>query len=361
MYTYLQNEAYYVDLYDLLTIQDCLRTEVIYQNKYNELYPKKRTKKEKVDLIKAMKLAHVLYLYTIKGEHYSNKSTTIRDWMNRDRLRDEKVTTATPPTPISCPSCFTHMEVNDKHLHTEGSNERVLFMFECKRCDKRKAVFDNGEEYKPRLHLCPKCSRELRASHIRKEGIVTSKFMCSKCKYVETEIIDFAKDEKEWAKQKQQDKKLLSEYRIIYCLSDQEGQEYIASKVRMKILQETITEEERKKSDPSYQKALKLKKLTIVELEKYLLKHLQKAQFSSLSFDKPEIEKHVIVPFTVRDNSSSRNKRESEYGLKKLMKKTLEQTNWRLMSDGVSYRLGYLSGRLKGYENEEDLINIIKQ
>ncbi len=29
------------------------------------------------------------------------------------------------------------------------------------------------------------------------------------------------------------------------------------------------------------------------------------------------------------------------------------------MSDGVRYRLGILSGRLKAYEKEEDLINIV--
>lgn len=30
------------------------------------------------------------------------------------------------------------------------------------------------------------------------------------------------------------------------------------------------------------------------------------------------------------------------------------------MSDGISQRLGILSGKLRGYENEEDLVKIIK-
>jgi len=38
-----------------------------------------------------------------------------------------------------------------------------------------------------------------------------------------------------------------------------------------------------------------------------------------------------------------------------LTKKTLADTNWRLMSDGASYKLGFLSGRLKGVEGEDDL------
>ncbi len=31
------------------------------------------------------------------------------------------------------------------------------------------------------------------------------------------------------------------------------------------------------------------------------------------------------------------------------------------MSDDPHYRLGYLSGRLKGYENEEDLMELVKK
>jgi len=37
----------------------------------------------------------------------------------------------------------------------------------------------------------------------------------------------------------------------------------------------------------------------------------------------------------------------------------LEETNWRLMGDGVCYRAGYLSGKLKCYEKEEDLLDIV--
>ena len=38
----------------------------------------------------------------------------------------------------------------------------------------------------------------------------------------------------------------------------------------------------------------------------------------------------------------------------------LMSTNWRLMSDGVAYRLGILTGRLRGYEREEDLLKLVK-
>jgi len=47
--------------------------------------------------------------------------------------------------------------------------------------------------------------------------------------------------------------------------------------------------------------------------------------------------------------------------LQKLIDKALIDTNWRLMSDGVSYRLGYLSGRLRACESEEDLKKLVEQ
>lgn len=43
------------------------------------------------------------------------------------------------------------------------------------------------------------------------------------------------------------------------------------------------------------------------------------------------------------------------------MNRTLESTNWRLASDGISYRLGYLNGRLHAYENEEDLKKLVEK
>lgn len=77
-------------------------------------------------------------------------------------------------------------------------------------------------------------------------------------------------------------------------------------------------------------------------------------------FDKPELEKFVIVPFNVKDFGIKRKEYDSRTQLKKLIIKTIEGTYWKLMSEGITYRLGYLSGKLKGYEREDDLIEEIK-
>lgn len=90
-----------------------------------------------------------------------------------------------------------------------------------------------------------------------------------------------------------------------------------------------------------------------------LAKILEKNGYVKLVFDKPEISQFVIIPFTVQDDNPKRKDRESELELRKIINKTLEKTNWRPMSEGMTYRLGYLYGRLKGYEKEDDLIKLI--
>jgi len=47
--------------------------------------------------------------------------------------------------------------------------------------------------------------------------------------------------------------------------------------------------------------------------------------------------------------------------LKKLVVKALKGTNWRLTTDEISYRIGYLTGRLHAYEREEDLKRLVMQ
>jgi len=65
---------------------------------------------------------------------------------------------------------------------------------------------------------------------------------------------------------------------------------------------------------------------------------------------KPEFEREVVVNFTAQDTDSSRKEYNSRKNLEKLIQKSLANTNWKLMSDGVTYRLGFLNGRLKGLE-----------
>ena len=102
-----------------------------------------------------------------------------------------------------------------------------------------------------------------------------------------------------------------------------------------------------------------IKKLTISDLQKFLDPIIERAGYAKLEFEKPDLQKDVILGFGLQDAKSGRSDRESAYELKKLLKKSLEGTNWRLMSEGVSYRLGFLTGRLRGAEGEEDFKKLI--
>jgi len=60
----------------------------------------------------------------------------------------------------------------------------------------------------------------------------------------------------------------------------------------------------------------------------------------------------VVVAFSAQDSKSEREEYASRSNLKKLITSALEGTNWHLMSEGVTYRMGFLSGRLKGQGKE---------
>lgn len=68
----------------------------------------------------------------------------------------------------------------------------------------------------------------------------------------------------------------------------------------------------------------------------------------------------MIIEFTVQDGRVERGEYDSRKELKRAIDSALLNTNWKLMSEGVGYRLGILSGRLKGLEREEDLIKLIE-
>jgi len=118
---------------------------------------------------------------------------------------------------------------------------------------------------------------------------------------------------------------------------------------------------EKEKNKGFYDKLAKIKKLPIAKLKKLLILKLEKEGYIKIEFSKPEMDRDVIIEFIVQDNNENREEYDSRSQLKKFLKQTLEETNWRLMSEGIYYRLGILTGRLRGYENEEDLLKLVRK
>lgn len=359
---YLNDEQYYVDLYDLFTIKACLEVVHFWQ----DLYKKKDTDEElkKIPSEEIEKeFNHYLNrgLMFKKGEEYRSKASTISNWLERDHIRQDKIDNTPAPSNITCPKCSSIMLTeNFKHLEDwpEDKPMRVLFIFECPKCKKRLGLYENGEEHISKPNLCPKCRKEIKTTYKEKDNISTTTEKCTSCKYKNIEIEDWTKHQLERDAEKMKDKELLEKYRSEFCLSDKEGKEYIELVEAMEVANIVHDEEMQKYDNPIYARSLQLKKTSITDLEKMLITTLEKAKYAKLSFEKPEIGQFVIVPFTVQDLDSSRRDRASVSELEKLFKKALEDKNWRLLSNSVMYRLGYLEGRLKGYEREEDMLKL---
>lgn len=358
---YLQNKQYYIDSYDIHTIEECLK----YYWAIKDGFEKKRLSKEfkKYTKEEFNNQVHKAASYTVnavKGERYRHKAETISKWTESDRQMQEKYDN-TIPSVVHCTECFSETTIFSKTLHDAyGKNARMLFMYECTKCKKRQALFEDGTKWNYQPPMCPKCNTPLKSKSTYKNEVDTTVNTCPKCKYTQKEIYDFKKSRIEREQKEARDKKLLIDYRNDFCYSDKDGQEAVQSLDNLVRAVDDWKEREKKVADPVYQKAMKLKKLTIIEVEKLITKAAEKEKYVKLMLDKLEIGKQVIVGFTIQDEDPKRREYDSKNILQKLIKKALEKTNWRLTSEGVNYRLGYLTGRLKGLENEDDLIDIYK-
>ena len=187
------------------------------------------------------------------------------------------------------------------------------------------------------------------------ETVFITHYKCLSCGYAKTDEL------KRTANQREKPDPDFEADRAKFCLSKEEGEKWRGELVGLEQMGRLVDKfKEMDKNKDLYDKVAKIKKLTIIELEKLLAPALEKENYIHLQLANPEIDRNVVVPFTVQDLKTGRESRASEYDLKRIIKKILNDTNWRLMTDGVSYRLGVLTGRLKGYESEEDLLKLVK-
>jgi hypothetical protein len=314
--SYLKPKQEYIDSYDRLTVDYCREKEKEFEDirkTKNKKVPEKDTEKYLDVLNKFLALG----MYCIIGDKYEQKEKTIKEWMERDRKKDEKLENAEPPLGIRCLVCGSEMDPNFRDLF--GSEERVIFMYDCPKGCHRRAFYVGGEEYIPK-HL---------------DG-----------------DIDLSIPEKE------PDPDFLRD-RERFCLTEEKGREHITAKESIEKATEHMRMLDEKEKN---QEALsKIEKLTVSELEKFLIPKLGRHGYMNLKFGAPDLGKIVSIPFTVNDTNSQRGEGESSYDLKRIIHKALKDVNWRLMSEGISYRVGILSGRLRAYEKDEDLLNLIKK
>lgn len=355
----LKAKQYYIDLYDRHTIEECRR---ILSQSVNMEDIKKEVGERKLDEKEALRVlnaAHNLHIYFCTGDRYTKKEETIQKWMKEDEASDNFFDQATAPEDITCLTCGRLMFVSSKHLNQgyKDKPDSVLFFFDCPlEHFPRRAFYNTGEEFRHKNSICPKCKSEVEEKDKKSKNKIVTLISCPNCDYKDKREFDLSQKEKVPEVDPNYEKD-----RARFCLSAKEGQEYLSSLENMKQMSKLMDDiKERDENKDSYDKVAKLKKLKIVELEELLVPILEKAGYIKLHFKEPEITKDVIVPFVVYEQRSDREDRASTYELERLLRKALKETNWRLMSDGTTYRLGMLEGRLHGYDREEDLLKLVK-
>lgn len=325
-FQYLKSKQYYIDRYDIHTIEECLDWYWRMRKGMEKHREELKEKEPKTDFDKEVHKACSYLVNSIKGERYRHKNERINEWMEKDRKRQDFQDNTPVPKGIICQECGGKTEVLHRDLQEslDEKEMRLTFMFECLDCTKRQVKYEDGSDWDYEPPKCEKCSSKLETKY-----------------------------------KKDKEKALLAEYREEFCLNDENGPSYLESMDGIIALVKSWKEREKKEKDPKFKKAKNLKILKVNQLKELIAKKAQKEKYSDLQFGKPEMAKYVIVDFTISDDNDAREEYHSRKDLKKLIDSALAKTNWRLMSDGISYRLGILSGRLKAYEQEDDLMSIV--
>lgn len=358
---YLKDKQFYDDQYDLHTIEECLDW---YWNIRKKMEARRSDLKDMSDE-EFKKETHKALSYmvnAIKIERFRHRAERIGEWMERDRKAQDIYDNTEPPTGVRCAECGSKMKLSFREFsHVYEKDATILFMFDCTKKHKSQLLYPDGRQWQHEPPKCPKCGAALESTMKLKKDLMTTVYTCPSCAHTYTDTYDFAKTRKELKEKEKQGKALLAKYRSEFCYSEKDGQEAVQSADGIARIVKEMKEREKKEADPIFKKAMKLKKISIVEMEKLIVEAITPQKYIRFTLGQPVIGRFVEVPFTTQDTDSSRKEYDSQNGLKKLVIKTLEGTNWRLMSDGVRGRLGVLSGRLKGLEQEDDLISTIRE
>ncbi len=356
---YLKDKSYYDELYDRGTVFHCRQTEKMFQEIKDDKLKENPKFFEDPEAAKAYLMMRHMYFYFQIGERYCDKEETIQKWMEKDQKKDSLF--ETEALLVYCPKCNDRMEmiIKDLKSNLDDTELRVLFLYRCEKCKEKRGIYDNGEEYIFESDFCPKCKSKWDSVSKKTNEKITTNYHCQNCGHKEVEFFDLKRTKPKITEEKDPN---FAKDKARYCLSEEKGQEYIDYKPKVEQMRELLDEwKYKEKHKEIYDKVKNLKKLTVAELSELLTKELEKENYKGLMISNPVIGRDLIVNFNIQDAKSGRVEYDSKKYLKKSIESILENTNWRLMSDGLGYRLGVLTGRLRGYELEEDLVKIVSK
>jgi phosphohistidine phosphatase SixA len=364
MYIYLKELQYYEDRYDKSTIEVCRRGERMVNQTFAEMQKKLSAKELKQHMPGWYLQYSVLYFSLVEmpaAIRVGERDEAIAKWMKQDEDKDRRLTDAGITGDAYCRSCAKNMHVISKdYMHREGYKEDdVLLIFECEACNKRKAFWQDGTEWEGSQRKCEQCGGNVKSTHKTKGKVITTTITCAKCGHIEMDVMDLSKDPVK------EDEPIdpyyeLDRKRFVFD-SDMvfKCQQKAHHLERLHKLHAATTD--RVEHVDVYDAVKAVKRLKIAQLSELLTPVFSKKQYSDFKLGQPQLGREVSLDFNCLDAKDDREEYQSKKDMQKLIEKTLIDTNWRLMSDGVSYRLGYLSGRLRAYETEEDIKKLVEQ
>lgn len=363
MYVHLKERKYYEDLYDKFTVEDARRGMVYYDKFYTE-FETKLPKDEKIERPGNVFVLNVFYMQTVGNElltRYEKRNEQILEWMDRDESKDQQIASARLIEEPYCHHCGKRgLRIKDRSLMHRGEDnkidgpEEVLFMLHCPNCDINCAFWEDGTAWKVKLALCPKCNSEVTHITTKTKNAITVTYTCTSCQHS-------FKDKMGLSVKKEKPDPDFAKDRIHFCLEDKEFRDRLFNMRHDFMEMAKLGKEFKEREDNKhvYDAVKEMKKPKIAELVLLLAPVLEKVGYIEFHQDKPEVGRDVYVGFSCLDSKPERNDNDSRKTLKKLVDSALSDTNWRLMSDGISYRLGYLNGRVKAYEGEEALKELV--
>lgn len=343
---YLHDRSTYEERYDRFTVEQCRYWE--------DREPSEIEKHHGM----AAWLLRDYPIFREAGERWRRREETINRWMEQDCKRDAMLAQARPPL-VRCPACERAMDCVYTHLSSdlESDREWLEFIVQCKPCKQGKIVYENGSEVvrKTEPSRCEKCKEGETESTVREEGrkryFVDTCKSCGHAEETPSDLNDEKNSRKEDIERYEHDRKR-------FCITDEQGQRYLRWEERSQKIDDAKKEYEQ--NIEFHDRLKEVKKITIAVLEKSLKEAIEKEGYGDLHISMPAPEQEIILHLSVRDLKEKRDEHESTKMLEKTIGEVLNDTNWSLLSDRVDYRLGFLSGRIRGYESEQDLETLTK-
>jgi DNA-directed RNA polymerase subunit RPC12/RpoP len=366
--TFLHERSIYEERYDRHTVELCRAREEMMDKFFGERPPLNSHGKAESD--NGYYQYSVMYFHLVEvlaGERWQARKETIEQWMADDDARDRHLADAQPAAIPYCRSCGEDMQITHKsYMHRKRGRrkmdeEDILFMFDCVPCGKRVASWQDSTEWKPRQTRCEKCGVPVDELHKRRGNALTTTYTCTGCGHHHKDTMRLGTS----AVTRQTGDRDFKLDRRRFCFDAEVGKKFLERQKHIEGIRGLLAERQRKSGsaaiDPVAVAVAGIRRLKVARVAELLAKAVAEAGYIGFKLGELQVGPEITIPFSCLDNEPTRGDYDSRTKLKRHISTTLADTNWQLMSEGIRHHVGHLSGRLRGYESEEELRRLVER